>query len=265
MMVWTVANQKGGVGKTTTAISLAGLMSERGYKVLLVDMDPHCSLSYYLDIDTESLDCSGYDMFVAAREASAIDIEQCIAPTGVDGIDIMPANMAMATLDRKFGHTEGMGLILKHALSLVAKSYDIAIIDCPPVLGVLMVNALAASDKILVPVQTEYLALKGLERMIMSLDIMKMSPNQSIDYLVVPTMFDKRTKAGGQAMETLNEQYGDRVWRSVIPVDTRFRDASLEHVPPSIFAAQARGVVAYRELLDDLIDLHVAKHTEVAS
>ena len=122
-----------------------------------------------------------------------------------------------------------------------------------------MVNALAASHRILVPVQTEFLALKGLERMIKSLEIMKESPNQSIDYLIVPTMFDKRTKAASQAMLSLKEQYGQTVWHSVIPVDTRFRDASLENIPPSLFASQARGVIAYRELLDELIDQHVTQ------
>lgn len=259
MITLTVANQKGGVGKTTTAIALAGLMTERGYNVLLVDMEPHCSLSYYLGIDAEALDYSGFDVFLAGRKSTKERVRQSIYPTQIEGLEIMPANMAMATLDRKFGSTEGMGLILNHALNQVAVDYDITIIDCPPVLGVLMVNALAASDRILVPVQTEFLALKGLERMIKSLEIMKSSPNQKIDYLVVPTMFDKRTKAASLAMTTLKEQYGDSVWRSVIPVDTRFRDASLENLPPSMFAAQTRGVAAYRELLDDLIEQYVAQ------
>lgn len=254
MIVWTVANQKGGVGKTTTAIALAGLMTERGYNVLLVDMDPHCSLSYYLGIDAEALEYSAFDVFLAGSKSNKDQIRRSIYPTQVEGLAIMPANMAMATLDRKFGNTEGMGLILQHALQQISDDYDVVLIDCPPVLGVLMVNALAASDRILVPVQTEFLALKGLERMVKSLEIMKGSPNQRVDYLVVPTMYDKRTKAANQAMTTLQEQYGESVWRSVIPVDTRFRDASLENLPPSLFAAQTRGVLAYRELLDDLIE-----------
>ncbi|MBW8190782.1 ParA family protein [Neiella marina] len=258
MMVWTVANQKGGVGKTTTAVSLAGLMADRGYNVLLVDMDPHCSLGYYLGLDVESLEHTGYDVFVHGRAATREQVKQSIHATSIDGIDIMPANMAMATLDRKFGHTEGMGLILRHALNRVKQDYDVVLVDCPPVLGVLMVNALAASERVLVPVQTEFLALKGLERMIMSLELMKSSPSQNINYMIVPTMFDKRTKAANQAMVSLAEQYGNAVWRDVIPVDTRFRDASLEHLPPSMFAGHSRGVVAYRALLDDLIDEQVA-------
>lgn len=258
MIIWAVANQKGGVGKTTTAVSLAGLMTERGYNVLLVDMDPHCSLSYYLGMDAEALEFSAFDVFLEGRKNTKELVRRSIYPTQVEGLDIMPANMAMATLDRKFGNTEGMGLILKQALKQVVDDYDIALIDCPPVLGVLMVNALAASDRTLVPVQTEFLALKGLERMIKSLEIMKSSPTRKIDYLVVPTMFDKRTKAASLAMNTLLEQYGDSVWRSVIPIDTRFRDASLQNLPPSLFAAQTRGVLAYKELLDDLIEYHIS-------
>ena len=256
MIIWTVANQKGGVGKTTTAISLAGLMIQRGYKVLLVDMDPHCSLSYYLGIDAESLEYSAFDVFIAGKTSTTETVKQSIYPTNLEGLDIMPANMAMATLDRKFGSTEGMGLILQHALKQLSNEYDAILIDCPPVLGVLMVNALAASDRILVPVQTEFLALKGLERMIKSLQIMKSSPNQNVDYLVVPTMFDRRTKASIQAMKALQEHYGDAVWRSVIPIDTRFRDASLANVPPSFYAAKTRGVLAYKDLLNDLLDYH---------
>ncbi len=259
MITWTVANQKGGVGKTTTAIALAGIMAERGYNVLLVDLDPHCSLSYYLDIDAEQLDYSAFDVFLCGRKSKQADVRRSIYPSQIEGMDIMPANIAMATLDRKFGSTEGMGLILHHALRQVSTDYDITLIDCPPVLGVLMVNALAASDRILVPVQTEFLALKGLERMIKSLEIMKSSPNQRIDYLIVPTMFDKRTKAATSAMQSLQQQYASSVWHSVIPVDTRFRDASLEHLPPSLFASQTRGVQAYRQLLDELIDYHVVK------
>ncbi|GGA78231.1 cobyric acid synthase [Neiella marina] len=258
MMVWTVANQKGGVGKTTTAVSLAGLMADRGYNVLLVDMDPHCSLGYYLGLDVEELDRTAYDVFVHGRAATTEQVRESIHPSGIDGIDIMPANMAMATLDRKFGHTEGMGLILRHALHRVKTDYDVVLVDCPPVLGVLMVNALATSDRVLVPVQTEFLALKGLERMIMSLELMRSSPSQTINYMIVPTMFDKRTKAASQAMASLIEQYGDKVWSDVIPVDTRFRDASLQHLPPSMFSAHSRGVIAYRALLDDLIEQQVA-------
>lgn len=251
MEVWTVANQKGGVGKTTTTISLAGLLAECGKKVLLVDTDPHASLSYYFGIESEDLDLSVYDLF--AQVSSKEQILQSLCPTEYSNIDILPATMALATLDRALGAKGGMGLVLKKAMAKLSQSYDYVLIDCPPILGVLMVNALAASNRIIVPVQTEFLALKGLDRMIKTMDIMQMEQEDPFAYTIVPTMFDKRTKASLLAFQQLQETYLDKVWPGVIPVDTNFRNASLAQKVPSHFAASSRGVIAYKSLLDYLM------------
>lgn len=259
MIIWTVANQKGGVGKTTTTVTLGGLLAERGYKVLLIDTDPHASLTYYFGVDSEELEISVYDLFVRGNKISREEILQALCPTMLPNLDILPATMAIATLDRSLGNKGGMGLILQKALSKIGKDYDIALLDCPPVLGVLMVNALAACERLLIPVQTEFLALKGLDRMLKTMDLMQSSQKKRYDFTIIPTMYDKRTKASLEAYKSLRETYQDNVWNGVIPIDTRFRDASLAQTPPSIHSPKGRGVYAYSLLLDHLLTLSKVK------
>ncbi len=251
MVVWTIANQKGGVGKTTTTISLGGLLAEQGHKVLLVDTDPHASLSYYFGIESEDLDLSVYDLFT--QVSSKEQILQSLCPTKYKNIDILPAVMGLATLDRSLGAKGGMGLVLKKAIQKLEGEYDYILLDCPPVLGVLMVNSLAASDRIIVPVQTEFLALKGLDRMIKTLEIMQGEQKAPFNFTIVPTMFDKRTKASLMAYRKLLELYPNNVWSGVVPVDTNFRNASQIQRVPSDYASSSRGVSAYRSLLNYLL------------
>ncbi len=255
MNVWTVANQKGGVGKTTTTVTLGGLLAERGYKVLLIDTDPHASLTYYFGIDSEELDNSVFDLFTAGKEIKTEQIYQILCPSSIKNLDILPATMALATLDRRLGSQGGMGLILNNALKMLENDYDYALIDCPPVLGVLMVNALAACQRILIPVQTEFLALKGLDRMVRTLTLMGRSHKRQYKQTIIPTMFDKRTKASLEAYKELKRLHGDLVWSSVIPVDTKFRNASFEQLPPSVYAPKSRGVFSYSTLLTYLMQL----------
>ena len=249
MKGWTVANQKGGVGKTTTTVSLGGLLAQQGKRVLMIDTDPHASLSYYFGIDAEATSHSVYDIFIQSNALSADNVMDCLCPTKLDNLYVLPATMALATLDRTMGSEQGMGLVLKKALAKIADEFDVAIIDCPPVLGVLMVNALAACDKVIVPTQTEYLALKGLDRMIRTMEIMGRSLNKSFDTVIIPTMFDKRTNAALASRKRLINDYGERVWEGVIPVDTHFRDASLVQLPISAAYPKTRGVSAYAKLL----------------
>lgn len=254
MVVWTVANQKGGVGKTTSTIALAGLLAEKGHRVLLIDTDPHASLSYYFGIESEDLELSVYDLFL--QVSTKEQILQSLCPTHYANIDILPATMGLATLDRSLGNKGGMGLVLKKAMQAISDEYDYVLIDCPPILGVLMVNALAACDRIIVPVQTEFLALKGLDRMMKTLEIMQGEQVLPFQYTIVPTMFDKRTKASLMTYRKLQELYGDFVWPGVIPIDTNFRNASVAQKVPSDYATSTRGVIAYRNLLKYLIDLN---------
>ncbi|ELB2921749.1 ParA family protein [Vibrio alginolyticus] len=248
MIVWSVANQKGGVGKTTSTVTLAGLLSQKGYRVLMVDTDPHASLTTYLGYDPDAVTSSLFDLF-QLKTFSRETVKPLILETELEGMDIIPAHMSLATLDRVMGNRSGMGLILKRALQTVSQDYDYVLIDCPPILGVMMVNALAASDRILIPVQTEFLAMKGLERMMRTLTIMQKSRPGGFKVTIVPTMYDKRTKASLQTLMQLKKDYPNQVWTSAVPIDTKFRDASLKHLPASHFASGSRGVFAYKQLL----------------
>ncbi|WP_341662132.1 ParA family protein [Vibrio sp.] len=248
MIVWSIANQKGGVGKTTTTITLAGLLSKQGKRVLLVDTDPHASLTTYLGYDPDGVESSLFDLF-QLKDFSEDSVLPLVMKSDVEGIDIVPAHMSLATLDRVMGNRSGMGLILQRALMAIEQHYDYVLIDCPPILGVMMVNALAASNRILIPVQTEFLAMKGLERMVRTLAIMQKSRNNPFNVTIVPTMYDKRTNASLQTLQKLKKEYPEQVWTSAVPIDTKFRDASLKHLPVSHFASGSRGVFAYKQLL----------------
>lgn len=218
-------------------VSLAGILAQRGQRVLLIDTDPHASLTSYLDFDSDRLDGTLYELFQAVKPTAEL-VNKLTLRTKFDNIHLLPASITLATLDRVMGNREGMGLVLKRALLRIQDQYDYVLIDCPPVLGVMMVNALAACDRILVPVQTEFLALKGLERMMKTFEIMQRSKREKFRYTVIPTMFDKRTRASLMTLQSIKEQHGNAVWNAVIPIDTKFRDASLLHIPLHLFAEQ---------------------------
>lgn len=249
MKVWTVANQKGGVGKTTTVITIGAILAQQNKRVLMIDTDPHASLTYYFGLDSEQLEHGVYNVFTESDTMTQERWNKCIWQSPIDNLDVLPATMAMATLDGVLSKKSGMGLIIKKALEKFAQQYDHILIDCPPILGVLMVNALAACNKVLIPVQTECMALKGLERMYRTMELIQTSQDKEYDVCIIPTMYDKRTKASIVAYKELNHMYGNKVWQGVIPIDTKFRTASMERVPLPIYNKNSRGVFAYQELL----------------
>ena len=252
MKVWTIANQKGGVGKTTTSVTLGGLLVQMGLRTLLIDLDPHASMTSYFRYDPDAIEESVYSLFKAVADKQPLSPDGIIQSTGIEGLDLMPAVMALATLDRQAGRLEGMGLVIKEAVMPLDAHYDYAIIDCPPILGVLMINALAACERLIIPVQTEFLALKGLERMLHTLKMVLKSRRMDLPYTIVPTMYDMRTRASKESLKVLRENYADHIWQNLIPIDTRFRDASRAGIPPAMFDPNTRGVVAYGRLLQYL-------------
>ncbi|MFT7560627.1 MAG: chromosome partitioning protein [Flavobacteriales bacterium] len=253
MKVWTIANQKGGVGKTTTAIALAGIAAELRARVLLLDLDPHGSLTAYFRLNPDQLEASGFKLFEEHKSLSADFVAQLIQPTPFANIQLIPASVALATLERR-SIGEGLGLVIKKTLDLVRDDYDFVMLDCPPQLGVLLVNALAACDQLIIPVQTEYLAIQGLERILHTLKMLGKSQKNVLPHTVVPVMYDRRTQASIGSLRTLRNDYTDIIWAGKIPVDTRFRDASKAGVPPSIFDPKSRGIIAYRSLFKYLND-----------
>lgn len=253
MKVWTVVNQKGGVGKTTTAISLASWLSVRGYQTLLIDLDPHGSLSSYFGVDPDQNEHSVYQRF-QSHNYKASDL---VRSSGFANLDFIPAATVLATLDRQLGAQDGKGLVIKRMIDELTASYSYVLIDCAPILGVLMVNALAAADKLVIPVQTEYLALKGLERMMHTVKMIEHGLNHHLACHVVATMYDRRTRASRSALAVLKEQYRSHLLKTVVPVDTLFRDASRQGIPLPSWQPQSRGAHCYGEVLDELLGIEL--------
>ncbi len=250
MIVWTVSNQKGGVGKTTTAVSIGGLLAQQGKRVLLMDLDPQGSLTSYFRLDPDGIEYSVYTLFDAKAGGKPVDsLDSLLYPTGVAGLTLMPASTAMATLDRQLGARDGMGLVISDVLKRLSDQFDYVLMDCPPMLGILMVNALAACRQLLIPVQTEFLALKGLERMLHTLQMIGRARGGTPAYTIIPTFYDRRTRASTDALRAMRDQHGDHLWSRVIPVDTQFREASRSGTPINIHSPSARGTEAYASLV----------------
>ncbi|MCJ8339769.1 MAG: ParA family protein [Pseudomonadales bacterium] len=257
MQVWAISNQKGGVGKTTTVVSLAGLLADSGHDVLLIDLDPHGSLTSYFRYNPDEIDQSVYDLFVDNAKVTAPLVESLIVPTTAENVQLLPASTALATLERRAIGASGMGLQISRAIAHMKDDYDYVLIDSPPVLGVLMVNALAASNKLLIPSQTEFLALKGLERMLRTISMINKARKVKLPYTIIPTFYDRRTQASVKCLREMHSLYSDDLASVVVPVDTKFRNASMKGVFPSRFDPGARGVLAYAKLLKSLIEEEV--------
>ncbi len=261
MRVWAVANQKGGVGKTTTAVNIAGLLAAAGRRTLLIDLDPHGSLTSYFGHDPDTIQHSAYQLF----QDNSLPIRELILSTDVKGMDLLPASSALATLDRQLGTQQGKGLVIVNALKKLQQEYSYVLIDCPPVLGVLMVNALATCHRLLIPVQTEFLALKGLERIIHTLNMIMQSQHKKLPFTIIPTMYDKRTNASLESLMTLKETYPYTLWEEVIPVDTQFRETSKLGVPLTLANTKSRGAIAYRRLLAHLLRITYEQQVKQAA
>ena len=254
MKTWAVINQKGGVGKTTTAITLAGHLCNTNKRLLLIDLDPHGSLTSYLGYDPDDIDTGLYSLFSEPTDNQG-NIARMLLPTPIKNTYLFAASSALATLDRQMGSGMGKGLVVSRAIQSIASRFSYGIIDCPPMLGILMINALAACDQLLIPAQTDYLSLKGLDRMIHTLGMVEKSQHHKTPHLIVPTMYDQRTKASIDALQKMKDLYRFHVWGSVIPIDTKFRDASKAGQPLSLLYPKSRGSVAYRKLLDFLLGI----------
>ncbi len=254
MHIWAVANQKGGVGKTTTVVTLGGLLADAGNRVLMLDLDPHGSLTSYFRFDPDSIEHSAYNLFLGNGKVEDELPKSLVIETGHPNLFMIPSSTALATLERHAQAQGGMGLVISKTLAILWDDYDYVLIDSPPVLGVLMINALAACQRLIIPVQTEFLALKGLERMIRTLTMINRARKRPVPYLIIPTLYDRRTQASNKSLRTMKDMFDDAVWHSVIPVDTKLRDASTAGIAPSALDVNARGVKAYSNLLATLME-----------
>lgn len=246
MQVWAIANQKGGVGKTTTTLLLGRLLAARGNRVLLVDLDPHASLTRAFGIPVEPPSPGTLDLF----ETPAKRIAEVSQPTPVDGLRLLPAQAGMATLERRSATAPGFGLALGQGLAAAAADYDYALLDCAPTLGLLMVNALAAADQLIIPTQTEPLGVHGMEGMLKTAAMIERSRKKSLSVRILPTLFDRRTRVCTETLESLRERHFERIWAQAVPLDTRLRDAAeltRAELPSEI--TQSRGFDAYQRAL----------------
>jgi chromosome partitioning protein len=243
-----IANQKGGVGKTTTSVNLGAALAELGLRVLVIDLDPQGNATTGLGIEARNFERSMYDVIM--RDAS---LEDCIEPTSMKNLFVAPATIDLAGAEIELVPAFSRELKLKRAIETVIDDFDFVLIDCPPSLGLITVNGLAAADEVLVPIQCEYYALEGLSQLLRNVHLVASNLNAGLDVsTIVLTMYDARTKLSDQVAGEVREHFGTRVCRVVIPRTVRLSEAPSFGQPITVFDPTSRGAIAYRELAKEV-------------
>jgi len=247
--VVSIANQKGGVGKTTTAVNLAACVADAGYDVLLVDMDPQGNTTSGLGIEREGLERSVYGSIVGDTA-----LAQVVNSTDVEGLELIPSTRDLAGIEVELVSHPEREFRLRDALSGADLAYDFVLVDCPPSLGLLTVNALAASDTVLVPIQTEYYALEGVGLLSETVELVQEYLNPSLTYEgILLTMYDARTNLSEQVADETEEYFGDLVFETIIPRNVRLGEAPSYGEPIIEYESSSRGAKSYREFAREFL------------
>lgn len=248
--VVALCNQKGGVGKTTTTISLGAALAELGRKVLLVDFDPQGSMSVGLGLNPNEIELGTYQLLMDA----GVSFDDVVVKTNVDGVDLLPANIDLSAAEIQLVHEVGREQVLAGKLHPVLDRYDVILIDCQPSLGLLTVNALTASDGVIIPLECEYFALRGVALLKDTIEKVRsrLNPKLTIDGLL-GTMYDGRTLHSREVMETLVSGWGETVFHTVIRRTVKFSDATVVGEPITTYASNSPGAESYRQLAKEVL------------
>jgi len=247
--VIAVANQKGGVGKTTTTVNVAACLAELGFRTLLVDLDPQANASTGLGLEPRELEYSIYHVML-----HDVDADSCIEPTEVKNLFVLPSSLDLAGAEIELVPAMSREHRLRLAIQSVIDDYDYILIDCPPSLGLLTVNALTAAKEVMVPIQCEYYALEGLGQLMRNVELVRsnLNPDLEISHIVL-VMYDSRTKLGGQVVDEVRGHFGERVCANVIPRTVRLSEAPSFGQPITTFDSSSRGATAYRAVTKEVV------------
>lgn len=249
-IIIALANQKGGVGKTTTAVSLSVTLAGGGYRVLLVDIDPQGNATSSLGIEKSTLERTIYDLLVESASAGDVTV-----PTGRERLDLLPSAPGLAGAEVELVELQGRETRLRSGLHAVREDYDLIFIDCPPSLGLITVNALTAADLVLVPIQCEFLALEGVGQLITTIDLVRRRLNRSLDIIgVLMTMYDGRTRLSQHVVNEVRDYFPERIFREVIPRSVRLAEAPSYGQAIVEYDRPSRGAAAYRAVAAELLE-----------
>lgn len=248
--IMAVANQKGGVAKTTTAVNLAACLAAAGRRILLVDIDPQGNATSGLGLDKESLEHCIYDVLI-----NNLPVDMITRSTEIEGLSVVPATIQLAGAEIELVTAISREVKLKKALTAVRDSYDFMIIDCPPSLGLLTLNALTAADSIIIPIQCEYYALEGLGQLMNTVELVRKHLNPALEIEgVLLTMFDARTNLSIQVVDEVKNYFKNKVYATIIPRNVRLSEAPSHGKPIILYDVRSRGAEVYQELAKEVLD-----------